>query len=249
MGLPYEVSEPELKMTPFVIREMLQHLAFRLASTAALVGLLHIESGTKYDMNLIRQKERTLVLNVMLLGIAFGAIAIWLVFAIKADDGSLMILAAGVLLSLGLMQQIISLALDAVTTSLSRFLSTWNSIINLLAKQKTAAEWRAVQTETEEIFIFPQLSYSLPAGISKATDASAAEKTINYIAEHRWELAYPQANFSGDEKSLLSFAKYAIDFLRERLDVYDRLSTIQYRTGSVNPVVFVALGTLIWLLS
>ena len=96
---------------------------------------------------------------------------------------------------------------------------------------------------------FPQLFYSLPEGISKSTDTAAAEKTVNYISEHRWELAYPQANFSNDEKSVLAFAKYGIDFLRERLDVYDRLSTIQYRTGSVNPIVFVALGTLIWLLS
>jgi hypothetical protein len=250
LGLPYEVSQQnELKMTPFILREMLQHLAFRLASTATLVGLLNKkESEIKYDMKLIGQKERTLMLNAVLLGVAFGAIAIWLVFYVKGDDGNVMIMVAGILLSLGLMQQIISIALDAVTTSLSRFLSTWNSVINLLAKQKMTPEWRLVQDETEELFIFPQLLYSLPSGISK-TDPQASDKTVSYIAEHRWELAYPQANFSSDEKSLLSFAKYAIDFLRERLEVYDRISTIQYRTGTVNPVVFVALGTLIWLLS
>ena len=85
MGLPYEVSQQkELKMTPFILREMLQHLAFRLVSTATLVGLLNKkESGTEYDMNLIGQKERTVVLNAVLLGVAFGAVAIWLVFTSK----------------------------------------------------------------------------------------------------------------------------------------------------------------------
>lgn len=237
-------------MTPFVIKEMLQHLVVRLALTATLVDLVKKkENHTNYNMNLIRQNERTIILNAMLLGIAFGAIAIWLVFSIKGDDENMMIVVAGILLSLGLMQQIISIALDAVTISLSRFLSTWNSVINLLAKQKTTPEWHVIRDETEEIFIFPQVSYSLPPGISKTIDPNAADKTVRYIAEHRWELSYPQANFPGDEKSLVSFAQYAIEFLRGRLNMYDRLSTIQYRTGSINPVVFVALGTLIWLLS
>lgn len=68
---------------------MLQHLAFRLVSTATLVGLLNKKvDETKYDMNLIGQKERTVVLNAVLLGVAFGAIAIWLVFHVKGDDGN-----------------------------------------------------------------------------------------------------------------------------------------------------------------
>ena len=78
---------------------------------------------------------------------------------------------------------------------------------------------------------------------------ASLEAITSYMDEHRWELGYPQTIFRHDEKSLLSFGNYAIEILRERMDVYDRLLTMQHKTGTVNPVVFVAVGTLIWLLS
>ena len=105
-------------MTPLVLKEMMQHLIVRLALTVTLVELVKKkEDQSRYNMNLIKQKERTIILNAMLLAIIFGAVAIWFVFYIKGDDGNLMIMVAGILLSLGLMQQVISIALDAVTTT------------------------------------------------------------------------------------------------------------------------------------
>lgn len=71
----------------------------------------------------------------MVLGIAFGALAIWLVLVIKGAE-NMMIVAAGILISLGLMQQRVSVGIDTVTTNLGRFLSSWNSVLQILAKQK-----------------------------------------------------------------------------------------------------------------
>ena len=246
MTLPYEISESDLKMTPYILKEMFLHLIIRLTSTVTLIDLLKKKDEPKYNMTLIMQKERTLVINAMVLGIAFGALSIWLVLIFKGTE-NIMIVAAGTLISLGLMQQLISVGIDTVTTNLGRFLTSWNSVLYVLAKQKTGREqWQSLEREINEIFIMPQLVYSLPERIQR-------EPTINqisaFIDERRWELAYPETVFHHDEKTLLSFALYAIAFLRERLDVYDRLLTMQQRTGTINPIVFIAVGTLVWLLS
>lgn len=245
--LPYEVAESELRMTPYILKEMLIHLIFRLTSTVTLVSLLEKQSESEYKMTLIMQKERTLVINAMVLGIAFGVLAIWLVVAIKGFD-NIMVLVAGVLLSFGLMQQLVSVGLDAVTTNIGRFLSAWNSALYALAKMKSSESegWSVLRAEAEEIFIMPQLVYSLPEPIRR-------QPTINSISEYidkrRWELEYPETVFHHDEKSLFSFAEYAVSFLRDRLDAYDKLLTMQQRTGTINPIVFIALGTLVWLIS
>jgi hypothetical protein len=246
MTLPYEVTESDLRMMPYILKEMLVHLAIRLTSTVTLMDLLKKQIEPEYNMILIMQKERTLVINAMVLGIAFGALAIWLVFVINGAE-NIMTVVAGVIISLGLMQQLVSVGIDTVTTNLGRFLSAWNSVLHILAKQKNGGvQWAFFEREINEIFIMPQLVYSLPERIRK-------EPTVNeissFIDEHRWELAYPETVFHHDEKTLLSFTEYAIAFLRERLDVYDRLLTMQQRTGTINPIVFISVGTLVWLLS
>jgi len=40
MTLPYEVTESDLRMTPYILKEMLLHLAVRLTSTVTLMDLL-----------------------------------------------------------------------------------------------------------------------------------------------------------------------------------------------------------------
>ncbi len=225
---------------------MLLHLFIQLVLTANLADLLKKNHNPNYNMTLIKQKERTLIINAFVLGVSFGTLAVWLVLLIKGGE-SVLIVIAGILISLGLMQQVISVALDTVTISLSGFVSSWNSVLYLLAKQKSGKqEWKLLQDETEEFFVFPQIVYFLP---SKIRQEPSTDMITRHIDERRWELAYPQTILHHDEKSLLSFAKYAVTFLRGRLDTYNRLSAIQQRTGTVNPIVFVAVGTLIWLLS
>ncbi len=232
-------------MAPYILREMLQHLLNRLLSTLILFDLLKKREEPTYDMILIAQKERTIAVNAMMLGAAFGALAIWLVLVIKGSE-NIMIVIAGIFLSFGLVQQIVSVGLDTVTMNLGRFMSSWNSILNTLAKHRNTPEWQRLRDATEEIFVFPQIIHALPYSIK---ENSSVEAVTSYLDEHRWELGYPQTIFGHDEKSLLSFSNYAIEVLRNRMDVYDRLLTMQQRTGTVNPVVFVAAGTLIWLLS
>ena len=47
----------------------------------------------------------------------------------------------------------------------------------------------------------------------------------------------------------LAFAKHATKQMREKLQIYDELEDLQERSGGVNAVILIALGTLIWLIS
>ena len=47
--------------------------------------------------------------------------------------------------------------------------------------------------------------------------------------------------------SSLAFVQYATKQLREKVQIYDELEELQERSGGVNTVILIALGTLIWL--
>ena len=47
----------------------------------------------------------------------------------------------------------------------------------------------------------------------------------------------------------LAFVQYATKQMREKLQIYDELAGLQERSGGVNAVILIALGTLIWLIS
>ncbi|MEM2760066.1 MAG: hypothetical protein QXU32_07315 [Nitrososphaerales archaeon] len=232
-------------MITYIVKEMLKHVVVRLVLSATFAVLRHRRSPAEYNIRLIKQGEREFLISAAIIGISFGILTIWLVMMLKGQENILTVV-AGILLSIGLSQQIMSIGLDAITLSLNGFISIWNSILFLFARQKPTPEWRFIENESSQIFIYPHIVYVLPEELSESKVGTT--KLIQYITEHSSELEYPK-KICDEEPSLLSFAQYAIEFIRDRLTVYDRLSNIQQRTGAVNPVVFIALGTLIWLLS
>ena len=46
-----------------------------------------------------------------------------------------------------------------------------------------------------------------------------------------------------------AFFQYATKQMREKLQICDELEDLQERSGGVNAVILIALGTLIWLIS
>ena len=232
-------------MIAYIVKEMLRHLVLRLVLSATFVVLRQRKPVTEYNTSLIKLKERDVLVSAASLGIFFSAVTIAFVASSKGGTNE-MVVAAGVLLSIGLSQQIMSIGIDAVTTNLNGFLSSWNSVVYLLAKQRGNPEWRFIENEANQVFIYPHIVYVLPPELDELKVASA--KIIKYVDEHKAEIDYPQKIYD-EEPSLLSFAQHAIEYLRDRLHTYDRLSNMQQRTGNVNPVVFISLGTLIWLLS
>ncbi|MFQ5920822.1 MAG: hypothetical protein ACE5JV_02260 [Nitrososphaerales archaeon] len=219
-------------MIAYIVRQMLRHLVIRLVMSATFVVLRQRREATEYNSRLINLATRDVLVSAALLGIIFAAITIIFVASIKGGANVLTV-AAGMLLSIGLSQQIMSIGIDAVTINLNGFLTSWNSILYLISRKRASPEWRFIENEAHQVFIHPHIVYAVPAKLDQLKVSTA--QIITYVNE--------------EEPSLLSFAQHTIDHIRNRLLLYDRIAGIQQRTGNVNPVVFIALGTLLWLLS
>lgn len=233
----------------FVIKEMVKHLANLLFVNALFIFLVRKrrKSGAEYNIKLIGQPTNYFKYSAAVIGISFAVIAILIVMVFTQN---LMILIAAVFISLGTGRQIFASALDVVTTNLNAFVSSWASTLLLLAKNRqmvTKTDWRSIESRVELILISRRLEYNLPVKLDGVTPESQ-QILLEYLDEHKWELECQQA-ITDDDSSCLAFFQYATKQMREKLQIYDELEDLQERSGGVNAVILIALGTLIWLIS
>jgi hypothetical protein len=233
----------------FVIKEMVKHLANLLFVNALFIFLVRkrTKSGAEYNIKLIGQPTNYIKYSAAIIGISFAVIAILIVMVFTQN---LMILIAAVFISLGTGRQIFASALDVVTTNLNAFVSSWASTLLLLAKNRlvvTTTDWRSIESRVELILISRGLEYKLPVKLDGVTPESQ-QILLEYLDEHKWELECQQA-ITDDDSSCLAFFQYATKQMREKLQIYDELEDLQERSGGVNAVILIALGTLIWLIS
>jgi hypothetical protein len=233
----------------FVIKEMVKHLANLLFVNAIFIFLVHkrTKSGAEYNIKLIGQPTNYIKYSAAVIGISFAVIAILIVMIFTQN---LMILFAAVFISLGTGRQIFASALDVVTTNLNAFVSSWASTLLLLAKNRlmvTTTDWRSIESRIELILISRRLEYNLPVKLDGVTPESQ-QILLEYLDEHKWELECQQA-ITDDDSSCLAFFHFATKQMREKLQIYDELEDLQERSGGVNAVILIALGTLIWLIS
>ena len=233
----------------FVIKEMVKHLANLLFVNALFIFLVRkrTKSGAEYNIKLIGQPTNYFKYCAAVIGISFTVIAILIVMVFTQN---LMILIAAVFISLGTGRQIFASALDVVTTNLNAFVSSWASTLLLLAKNRlmvTTTDWRSIESRVELILISRRLEYNLPVKLDGVIPESQ-QILLEYLDEHKWELEYQQA-ITYDDSSCLAFFHYATKQMREKLQIYDELEDLQERSGGVNAVILIALGTLIWLIS
>jgi hypothetical protein len=161
-----------------------------------------------------------------------------------------MVIIAAVFISFGTGRQIFASALDVITTNLDAFLSSWSSTILLLAKNRlmvTTTDWRSIERRIELILMSRRLEYNLPAKL-EGVKLESQQILLEYLDEHKWELECRQA-ITDDDSSCLAFVEYATKQMKEKLQLYDELEDLQERSGGVNAVILIALGTLIWLIS
>jgi hypothetical protein len=233
----------------FVIKEMAKHLANLLFVNALFIFLVRKrrKSGAEYNIKLIGQPTNYFEFSAAVIGISSAVIAILIVMVFTQN---LMILIAAVFISLGTGRQIFASALDVVTTNLNAFVSSWASTLLLLAKNRqmvTTTDWRSIESRVELILISRRLEYNLPVKLDGVTPESQ-QILLEYLDEHKWELECQQA-ITDDDSSCLAFFQYATKQMREKLQIYDELEELQERSGGVNAVILIALGTLIWLIS
>jgi hypothetical protein len=137
--------------------------------------------------------------------------------------------------------------MDTVTTNMNSFLSSWASILHLLAKGRiTTPEWSSIETQVELILFGKGLQYELPVKLNRVKPDSP--QVYMYVDEHKWELEYQHA-ITGEASICLGFAQHVTKQMRDKLRTYDELLGVQQRSGGANTVVLIAIGTLIWLLS
>ena len=233
----------------FVIKEMLKHLANLLFVNGLFIFLVRkrTKSGAEYNFKLIGQPTNYFEYSAAVIGISFAIIAILIVMVF---DQNIMIIIAAVFISLGTGRQIFASALDVVTTNLNAFVSSWASTLLLLAKNRlmvTTTDWRSIESRVELILISRRLEYKLPVKLEGVTPESQ-QILLEYLDEHKWELECQQA-ITDDDSSCLAFFQYATKQMKEKLQIYDKLEDLQERSGGVNAVILIALGTLIWLIS
>ncbi|MGA9297412.1 MAG: hypothetical protein WBV72_08410 [Nitrososphaeraceae archaeon] len=232
----------------FTMKEMVKHLFNLLFVNALFIFLVRkrTKSGAEYNIKLIGQPTNYFKSSAAVIGISFAVIAILIVIVF---DQNVMIVIAAVFISLGTGRQIFASALDVVTTNLNAFLSSWASTILLLAKNRlmvNTTEWRSIESRVQLILISTR-EYNLPTKLDGVKPESQ-QILLEYLDEHKWELEYQQ-DITYDDSSCLAFAQYANKQMIEKLKIYDELEELQERSGGVNAVILIALGTLIWLIS
>ena len=232
----------------FIIKEMLKHLANLLFVNALFIFLVRkrTKSGAVYNIKLIGQPTNYFKSSAAVIGISFTVISILIVIVFTQN---VMIIIAAVFISIGAGRQIFASALDVVTMNLNAFLSSWASTLLLLAKNSpmvTTTEWRSIENQVMLILISTR-QYNLPDKLDGVKPESP-QILLEYLDEHKWELECQQA-ITHDDSSCLAFAKYATKQMIQKLQIYYELEDLQERSGGVNAVILIALGTLIWLIS
>jgi hypothetical protein len=234
----------------YIMKEMVKHLVNLLFVNALFIFVLRkrTKSGAEYNIKLIiGQPADYFKLSAAVIGIASSVIAILIV---TVFDQNIMIIIAAVFISLGTGRQIFASALDVVTTNLDAFLSSWASTFLFLAKNRlmvSTTDWRSIESRIELILMSRGLEYNLPVKL-EGIKPESQEILVKYLNEHKWELEYQQA-ITNDDSSCLAFIQYATKLMKEKLQIYDELEELQERSGGVNAVILIALGTLIWLIS
>jgi len=231
------------------MKEMVKHLVNLVFVQGLIIfsARKRTKSGAEYNIKLIGQPTNYFRISAAAIGILFWVISILIVFVFTQN---VMILIAAVFISLGTGRQVFASALDVVTTNLNGFLTSWASILLLLAKNRlmvTTTDWRSIESRVELILISRRLEYNLPAKLD-GVKSESQQILLEYLDEHKWELEYQQA-ITNEDSSFLAFFHYATKQLREKMQIYDELEELQERSGGVNAVILMAIGVLIWLIS
>ncbi len=232
---------------------MIKHLVILLFINGIFLFLIHkrTKSVTEYNIKLIGQPTNYFEFSAAVIGISSAVIAILIVLVF---DQNVMIIIAAVFISLGAGRQIFASALDVITTNLNDFLSSWASVLHLFAKNRQmgtmtttmTTDWHSIVSHLELILISTG-RYDLPVKLD-GVKTESQQILLDYLDEHKLELEYQQA-ITYDDASCLAFTQYAIKKMREKLLLYNELQELQERSGGVNAVILIALGTLIWLIS
>ena len=148
-------------MIAYNLRKMLKHLAVLIFVNTVFTFLFRIpkSSHVEYDMKLVKQPKRDIIISATLISISFSAISVLLINLIQWNQNILIVI-AGFFISVGAGRQIFATAMDAITTNMNSFLSSWASILHLLAKDRmdTTPEWSSIEIQVQLAIVWQRAS-------------------------------------------------------------------------------------------
>ncbi len=235
--------------TANVLRKMLNGIWLRLIHIfpLSLINKEFINRST--DWSLVMSDEDQLLKNAKLLaGIVF---ILFLILILNFLEG--MVLVAGIFLSIGISQQVISVCINTAADDLQLYISRWTTIVDYLSQLHIAqhtvtsisdkAEWQDVHEHTSQLYISPFITNELPSDLISST---SLDDLLSFIDDYQNEFDYPVEINS--ESGQLSFSQHMVSYLHSKLLFHDRLNTLQAKSGGVDSILPIAIGTLIWLL-
>ena len=157
--------------TANVLRKMLNGIWLRLIHIfpLSLINKEFINRST--DWSLVMSDEDQLLKNAKLLaGVVF---ILFLILILNFLEG--MVLVAGIFLSIGISQQVISVCINTAADDLQLYISRWTTIVDYLSQlhieQHTVtsisdkAEWQDVHEHTSQLYISPFITNELPSDL------------------------------------------------------------------------------------
>lgn len=239
-------------MKRFIFISMVKGLNQLLFETFSyVVGRGATRKRRPYDLRLVEAKLGDVLGSATVVGLITTLGIFTLIVGIKFFENPTLtyqrwfFIAASLFIALGVSQQLVSLAIDVVTASYRQFISKWATVVHILARFGKGGRWDEVTREVNELFTHPSILYS-PSEEILATQSSR-EDLIQHIQEGRGEVHYESTSAYWPDQ--IFFAEHTINFLRETLMRHDQLYDIEQRIGLTNSIIFIAAGTVFWLLS
>jgi len=227
----------------FTLSIMLRGLIVRIFF-AFPIGFFRIKPADEnYNKTIIKIRSKVIIRCARILA---GAIWITLMYFVITYSGisNLNTVIAGFLISIALSQQIESAAMEVTTTHMRIFISAWNTVLYIFAKRKRGERWNEIVEEAEMLWIHPQIRYSEP--MERLEGKLTEQQLMKHINKDREEMNYYK-EVEDNNESKIKFANHAIEYIQIKLNIHDKIYEHQQRLGTYTYVIFLGIGTLIWL--
>ena len=197
-----------------------------------------------YELSVVTSDEREVLTTASIIG---GIVVAVLITTILFFQGlsRIGLLVAGIFLAFGIGQQIISVCLNVVATDVRTFISKWNTVIYSWSRIKRGPEWRLIEDHAVRIYISPFIIHIVPDVFGLKPRSDEIEK---FVRANKHEVGYSK-NVGMEDTSQLSFSEHSIEYLNDRLEFHDRVYEMKEKTGVIDPILFIAIGTIVWLIS
>ena len=208
------------------------------------IGFFRIKPADEnYNKTIIKIRSKVIIRCARILAGVIWIISMYFVI-IYSGINNLNTVIAGFLITIALSQQIESAAMEVSTSHIRIFISSWNTVMYIFAKRKRGERWNEIVEEAEMLWIHPQIRYSEP--LERLEGKVTEQQLMKHINKDREEMNYYK-EVEDNNESKIKFANHTVEYLQNKLNIHDKIYEHQQRLGTWTYVIYLAIGTLIWL--